>query len=172
MSLGLLFGLPPPPIFVVPGCTAVTSGLAWAWRVLAFPALGWPARRDVLCWGHGLRHFPGFLSLGARLDAVDPAREPVPFGAPVTPSLSFDSRLAAVSAEAAGLGFGEFLPCDWSVVFLFWPRASAGFSSLYVPSVLSLFWVFPVWHRLFSSQTFSPCQLAGSDGKYRRKVVF
>ena len=109
MKLGLLFGLPPPPIFVVPGCTAVTSGLAWAWRVLAFPALGWPARRDVLRQGHGLRHFPGFLSLGARLDAVDPAREPVPFGAPVTPSLSFDSRLAAVSAEAAGLGFGEFL---------------------------------------------------------------
>ena len=113
MSLGPLFGLAPSPISVVPGGTAATSGLAWARRVLAFPALGWPARRDVLCWGHGLRHFPGFLSLGARLDAVDPAREPVPFGAPVTSGLSFDSRLVAVSAEAAGLGLGlglgEFL---------------------------------------------------------------
>ena len=109
MSLGPLFGLAPSPIFVVPVGTAITSGLAGTWRVMAFPALGWPARRDVLCWGHGLRHFPGFLSLGARLDAVDPAREPVPFGAPVTPSLSFDSRLVAVPAEAAGLGFGEFL---------------------------------------------------------------
>ena len=109
MSLGPLFGLAPSPISVVPGGTAATSGLAWARRVLAVPALGWPARRDVLCWGHGLRHFPGFLSLGARLDAVDPAREPVPFGAPVTSGLSFDSRLVAVSAEAAGLGLGEFL---------------------------------------------------------------
>ena len=109
MSLGLLLGFAPPPISVVPGGTALTSGLAWARRVLAVPALGWPARRDVLCWGHGLRHFPGFLSLGARLDAVDPAREPVPFGAPVTSGLSFDSRLVAVSAEAAGLGLGEFL---------------------------------------------------------------
>ena len=109
MSLGPLLGLPPSPIFVVPVGTAATSGLAWARRVLAFPALGWPARRDVLCWGYGLRHFPGFLSLGARLDAVDPAREPVPFGAPVTSGLSFDSRLVAVSAEAAGLGLGEFL---------------------------------------------------------------
>ena len=109
MSLGLLLGFAPPPISVVPGGTALTSGLAWARRVLAVLALGWPARRDVLRWGHGLRHFPGFLSLGARLDAVDPAREPVPFGAPVTPGLSFDSRLAAVSAEAAGLGLGEFL---------------------------------------------------------------
>ncbi len=117
MRLGLLFGLPPPPIFVVPGCTAVTSGLAWAWRVLAFPALGWPARRDFLGQGDSLLQLTGFLSLGARLDAVDPAREPVPFGAPVTPSLSFDSRLAAVSAEAAGFGVGEFLLMIGSLYF-------------------------------------------------------
>ena len=33
----------------------------------------------------------------------------MPFGAPVTPGLPFDGRFSAVSAEAAGLGFGEFL---------------------------------------------------------------
>ena len=109
MRLGLLFGLPPPPIFVVPGCTAVTSGLAWAWRVLAFPALGWPARRDFLGQGDSLLQLTGFLSFGAPLDVVDLVRDPVLLGAPVTPCLPFDGRLAAVSAEAAGLSFGEFL---------------------------------------------------------------
>ena len=109
LSLGLLFGRTPPPILVVPVGAGFTSGLAGSGRVLALPALCWPARRDFLGEGDGLLQLTGFLSFGAPLDAVDLVRGPVLFGALVTSCLPFDGRLAAVSAEAEGLGLDEML---------------------------------------------------------------
>ena len=109
LSLGLLFGRTPPPILVVPVGAGFTSGLAGSGRVLALPALCWPAHRDFLGEGDGLLQLTGFLSFGAPLDAVDLVRGPVLFGALVTSCLAFDGRLAAVSAEAEGLGLDEML---------------------------------------------------------------
>ena len=114
MSLGPLFGLPPSPIFVVPVGTALTSGLAVAWRVLAFPALGWPARLDFLRQGHGPLELIGF---GAPFGVVLPAGDSVLLSAFLTPRLFFYGRFAAVSAEAAGFGVGEFLLMIGSLYF-------------------------------------------------------
>ena len=117
MSLGPLFGLAPSPIFVVPVSTALTSGLAWAWRVLAFPALGWPARLDFLRQGHGPLELIGFIGFGAPLGVVLPAGDSVLLSAFLAPRLSFDGGFNAVSAEAAGFGVGEFLLTIGSLYF-------------------------------------------------------
>ena len=117
MSLGPLFGLPPSPIFVVPVGTALTSGLAVAWRVLAFPALGWPARLDFLRQGHGPLELIGYIGFGAPLGVVLPAGDSVLLSAFLAPRLFFYGRFAAVSAEAAGFGVGEFLLMIGSLYF-------------------------------------------------------
>ena len=96
---------------------AQRSHLAVAWRVLAFPALGWPARLDFLRQGHGPLELIGFIGFGAPLGVVLPAGDSVLLSAFLAPRLSFDGGFNAVSAEAAGFGFGEFLLTIGSLYF-------------------------------------------------------
>ena len=118
LSLGPLFGFAPPSIFVVPEGTALTSGLAGAWRILAIPAFGWSAARGFLLQGDGRVHVLCLLGLGATVGVVFPTALPVLFGAGFTFGLAGNRRIRAVLAFSRFLGNSYLLPTELPPVLL------------------------------------------------------
>ena len=112
LSLGPLFGFAPPSTFVVPDGTALTSGLAEAWRVLAIPAFGWSADRGSLLQSGGPDQVLCLLGLGATVGVVFPTALPVLFGAGFTFGLAGNRRIGAVLALARFLGNSYLLPAE------------------------------------------------------------